>query len=199
MMKRILISAFEPFGGEELNASWEALQRMRFPETCDIRMLQVPTVFGLAGETLLKAVDELRPDTVICVGQAAGRDAITPERVAINIRDASIPDNAGYQPHDEPIVRDGPAAFFSTLPVKSMAEASVCAGIPASVSNSAGTFVCNDLMYSLLYALEKDYPDIRGGFIHVPACMPNLIDANMPYMPLDDIVRGLEAMIDSLV
>lgn len=197
-MKKILISAFEPFGGEKSNASWEALKRICFPDKCEIHILQVPTVFGLAGKTLLKTVHAFRPELVICLGQAAGRSAITPERVAINVRDASIADNAGIKPRDEPVIPDGPAAFFSTLPIKTMAEASVRAGVPASVSNSAGTFVCNDLMYSLLYVLDRDYPDIRGGFVHVPAFMPNPKDADMPYMPLDDIVRGLEAMLEVL-
>lgn len=198
-MKRILISAFEPFGGENRNASLEALERVSFPDNTEICTLEVPTVFGLAGETLLKAVKEMSPEVVICLGQATGRSAITPERVAINIRDASIPDNAGIKPQDDPVVPDGPAALFSTLPIKTMVEASLREGIAASVSNSAGTFVCNDLMYTLLYWIQKDCPGIQGGFIHVPAFAPNPKDANMPYMPLDDIVKGLEAMFRTVI
>ncbi len=153
---KILVSAFEPFGGKETNASWEALKRIKAPAGRELKTLLVPTVFGLSGEILLETVPEESPDYVLCLGEASGRVSLTPERVAINVRDASIEDNAGKKPHDEAVVPGGPAAFFSTLPIKAMAEAARRVGVAADVSNSAGTFVCNDLMYSLLYYLREE-------------------------------------------
>ncbi len=194
---KILISAFEPFGGKETNASWEALKRIEAPEGKELKKLLVPTVFGLSGEILLKTMREEAPDCVLCLGEAAGRVSLTPERVAINIRDASMEDNAGKKPHDEPVVPGGPAAFFSTLPIKAMTEAARRVGVAATVSNSAGTFVCNDLMYSLLYSLSQADSAI-GGFVHVPLCAAQAGAADMPFMPLEDIVRGLEAMLGVL-
>ena len=194
-MKKLLISAFEPFGGEERNASLEALRSVKAPPGTELKKIVLPTVFGLAGERLLAVLQEEKPDTVICLGQAAGRAALTPERAAINIRDASIPDNAGLCPQDEPVIPDGPAAYFSTLPIKEMTEAALRAGIPAAVSNSAGTFVCNDLMYTLLYAISEEDLAIRGGFIHVPLFAPKSSAPETPYMPLEDIVKGLDAML----
>lgn len=195
-MIKILISAFEPFGGEESNASWEALQQTCFTGKKTVLTLQVPTVFGLAGETLLRAVHEFRPDVVIALGQAAGRSAITPERIAFNIRDARIADNAGNMPKDEEIVPGGPLSLRSTLPVRAMVNASLRSGIPAHISSDAGKFVCNDLMYTLLYELQKNCPETKGGFIHVPAFLPNPHDEAMPYMSLNDIAKGLDAMFD---
>ena len=144
---KILLTGFEPFGGEPVNPAWEAVQRVRAPEGAELLRLQVPTVFARAGDLVCAAMERERPDLVLCVGQAAGRAALTPERVAINIMDASIPDNAGAQPREEPVVPGGPAAYFTTLPVKRIAAAIQAAGVPAAVSNSAGTFVCNALLY----------------------------------------------------
>ena len=192
---KILLSAFEPFGGENKNASLEAMKRIQPSKGIEMKKIVIPTVFGLAGETLMKAVREEKPDVVICLGQAAGRAAVTPERIAINVRDASIPDNAGNRPQDEPIVPDGPAAFFSTLPVRAMADAAKSAGFDAAVSNSAGTFVCNDLMYTLLYALEREFPTSRGGFIHVPACVSSDQSAPVPVMPSSVTAAAIEAML----
>ena len=157
---KILLSAFEPFGGEGVNASQEALKLIKAREGTELVKITVPTVFGLAGTTLLDALRKEKPDAVICLGQAGGRAAVTPERCAINVRDARIPDNAGHQPKDEPVIAGGPAAFFSTLPIKAMAAAARKAGFAAEISNSAGTFVCNDLMYSLLYTLEREFPAV---------------------------------------
>ena len=192
---KILLSAFEPFGGESVNASQEALKLIRAREGTEQIKITVPTVFALAGETLLEAVRAEKPDVVICLGQAAGRSAVTPERCAINVRDARIPDNAGRQPKDEPVIAGGPAAFFSTLPIKAMAAAARKAGFAAEISNSAGTFVCNDLMYSLLYTLEREFPAVRGGFIHVPACACSDQSAPVPIMPSSVTAAAIEAML----
>lgn len=195
---KILLSAFDPFGGEENNASLEAMKRIHQPAGAELKKIVVPTVFGLAGETLLNAVREEEPDAVICLGQAAGRAAVTPERVAINVRDAAIPDNAGRKPQNEDIVPGGPAAFFSTLPIKAMTEAALQAGYAAAISNSAGTFVCNDLMYTLLHALEQEGRSIRGGFIHVPACAEPEGGPQIPTMRPETAAAALEIMLGVL-
>ena len=192
---KILLTAFEPFGGDDINASAEALRLIKAPEGAELFKIQVPTVFGLAGDVVIDAVRKLRPDAVVCLGQAAGRDAITPERIAINVRDARIPDNAGQKPEGEPVVPDGPAAYFSTLPLKAMVKAAADAGIRASASNSAGAFVCNDLMYSVLHALGTEFKGARGGFIHVPALSKGEGGAAMS---LEDIVSGTEAMLRAI-
>lgn len=148
---KILVTGFDPFGGETVNPAYEAVKLL--PDTiagAQIIKLQVPTRFALSCTVLEAAVNEHRPDAVICVGQAGGRSAITPERVAINLADASIPDNAGDQPVDEPIRKDGAPAYFTSLPVKAMVQKMRAAGIPAALSYTAGSFVCNSLMYTLL-------------------------------------------------
>ena len=134
-----------------------------------------------------------KPDAVICVGQAGGRAAITPEKVAINFMDGRIPDNAGYQPVDVPIREDGETAYFTSLPVKAMVQRMRDAGIPAAVSYTAGTYVCNYLLYTLLYLIDKKYPNVRGGFIHVPYAMEQVINKPLgtPSMDLRQIARGL--------
>ena len=195
---KILITAFDAFGGEEINASREALDRIQVPKGIELVRLVVPTVFGLAGEMLLEAVRRERPDAVVCLGQAAGRAAVTPERVAINVRDASIPDNAGQTPRDEPVVPGGPDAYFSTLPIREMTEAALSLGLPAAISNSAGTFVCNDLMYTLLHALKREFPKIRGGFIHVPACAASEKMPGTPTLPAEKCAAAIEAMLTAI-
>lgn len=173
---KILVTGFDPFGGETVNPAYEAVKLL--PDTiagAQIIKLQVPTRFALSGTVLEAAVNEHRPDAVICVGQAGGRSAITPERVAINLADASIPDNAGDQPVDEPIRKDGAPAYFTSLPVKAMVQKMRAAGIPAALSYTAGSFVCNSLMYTLLYLIDRQYPAMRGGFIHVPYAMEQAV------------------------
>ena len=147
------------------------------------------------------AVNEHRPDAVICVGQAGGRSAITPERVAINLADASIPDNAGDQPVDEPIRKDGAPAYFTSLPVKAMVQKIRAAGIPAALSYTAGSFVCNSLMYTLLYLIDRQYPAMRGGFIHVPYAMEQAVSKPLgtPSMDLHQIARGLALAVEAVV
>lgn len=165
----ILFTGFEPFGGETVNPALEAVRRL--PDSAagvPIRKLRLPTSFRRAGETLLEAVDAWRPKAVVCVGQAGGRKTVTPEKVAINYIDARIPDNDGAQPADVPIRADGPAAYFATLPVRAIDEAIRAAGVPCAVSYSAGCYVCNFVMYTLLDHLARTAPDVLGGFIHVP-------------------------------
>ena len=198
---KLLLTAFDPFGGERINPALEAVKQM--PDQIggvQILKLEVPTVFGKSIETVAAAIRRERPDAVLCIGQAGGRRALTPERVAINIDDARIPDNEGNQPIDRPIVADGPAAYFSTLPVKAMVQAMREAGVPAELSNSAGTFVCNHLLYGVLHILVREYPGVRGGFLHVPF-IPEQAAARpspVPSLPLEEIVRGLEAAVRAI-
>ena len=153
---KLLLTAFSPFGGEKINPSLEAVKLVKdkILET-DIIKLEVPTVCGKSIKIVADTIEKEKPDYVLCIGQAGGRESITPERVAINIDDARIPDNEGNQPIDTPIFADGEAAYFSNLPVKAMVEAIKKEGLKSSLSNSAGTYVCNHLMYGVLYALDK--------------------------------------------
>ena len=199
---KILLTAFDAFGGETINPAQEAVKLVSdHLNGAQIIKLTVPTVFGSAGDTVTTAIREYTPNAVVCVGQAGGRAGITPERVAINIEDATIPDNAGITPVDKPILPGSPAAYFATLPVKAMVQAIKSIGLPASLSNSAGTFVCNHLMFRVLHLLNTEYPGVIGGFIHVPflpgqaAAQPN----PTPSMELDDIVHGLEAALAALI
>lgn len=190
MKKRLLITGFDPFGGENINPAWEAVKAL--PEQIGeftLRKLQIPTVFGLAARQVLDAAEEFRPHVILCIGQAGGRSAVTPERIAVNIRDAKIPDNALSRPEGEPVEPQGPAAYFSTLPVKAMSDAIQAAGLPGQVSNSAGAFVCNDTLYLLLHHYAGT--DTRVGFVHVPW----LPQQGSPSLPLADTIRALTAAI----
>ena len=197
-MKHLIITGFDPFGGETVNPSWEAGSRL--PDTVGgyrLTRLQLPTVFGTAAETVLAAAADA-PDAILCVGQAGGRSAVTPERIAVNIRDARISatrDNAGHLAQGEPCASEGPAAYFSTVPVEKMADAIRSAGLPSAVSNTAGTFVCNDTLYRLLhrYAGTKT----RVGFIHVPF-LPHQAKEGVPSMAMSDIIAALTAAIEAL-
>ena len=193
----ILVTAFDPFGGEAVNPAQLAAEALpcRIGRHTIIKQI-VPTVFGLSADLVTGQMDALSPDAVVCVGQAGGRDAITPERVAINIMDAAIADNAGLIPRDVPVVPGGPAAYFSTLPVKAMAAAIQDAGLPAKLSNTAGTFVCNQLLYRVLHHAATRMPGCRCGFIHVPYIPAQTTEK--PSMPLEDIVKGLAAAISAI-
>ena len=195
-MKKLLITGFDPFGGASVNPAREAV--MALPDVVGdyaLTKLEIPTVFGLAAETVLRAAEALCPDVILCVGQAGGRAAITPEVVAINLREASIPDNYDNQPRNTPVVENAPAAYFSTLPVRAMAESVKAAGIPCSLSYSAGVFVCNDLLYTLLH--HYDGTDTRVGFVHIPY-LPEQAGEGVASLPLEDAVRGLTAAIQAL-
>ncbi len=166
---KILITGFEPFGGESVNPAYEAVKLL--PDMAgDIQIvkMEIPTVFGEAGKVVETGILQHQPDAVICVGQAGRRADIGVERVAINLVEASIPDNAGNQPMDVKVQEDGDTAYFATIPVKAMIKNIKDHGIPASISYTAGTYVCNSVMYDLLYLIDRKYPSIRGGFIHVP-------------------------------
>jgi len=197
-MKTVLITAFEPFEGEPINPSWETVRQLNEQLLGGAKIVsrQLPCVFGEALNSLYKAMDELQPDLVIAVGQAGGRADITVERVAINVDDARIPDNQGKQPIDEPIVADGPAAYFSTLPIKALVEGIREAGIPASVSQTAGTYVCNHVMYGLLHRLAEQGDGVRGGFMHIPYLPEQAVrQPGMPSMAASTVILALEMAI----
>lgn len=197
---KVLITGFDPFGGEKINPAWEAVRAL--PDNIDgieVVKLQIPTVFKKSAKKLFENIDSVKPDVVICVGQAGGRYEFSVERVAINVDDGRIPDNDGYQPVDSPVFEDGENAYFSTLPIKAIVEEVKKAGIPAAVSNTAGTYVCNHIMYSLLYYLNKNNLDIKGGFIHVPFIPEQVIEKkNTPYMELTRITKALEISIKAI-
>ena len=195
-MKQLLITGFDPFGGERVNPSWEAVCRL--PDEVGLwrlTKLQIPTVFGLAAQRVLETACRIKPDAILCVGQAGGRNALTPEVVAINLREASIPDNAGNQPANLPVDGEGPCAYFATVPVREMVAAIQSAGYPAALSYSAGAFVCNDLLYTLLHRFNGT--GTQAGFIHVPF-LPEQAKENQPSMPLDDMIGALTAAIGAM-
>jgi pyroglutamyl-peptidase len=193
---KVLITGFDPFDDEAINPAWEAVNAL--PDVIDgieVIKVQIPTVFKKSAKKLFETIEAVKPDAVICVGQAGGRFDFNVERIAINVDDARIPDNEGKQPIDEKIFEDGENAYFATLPIKAMVEEARKAGVPASVSNTAGTFVCNHIMYYI----SKNNLNIRGGFIHVPYIAQQVIGKkNMPFMEVTTITKGLVASIRSL-
>ena len=192
MEKRLLITGFDAFGGSEENPSWLAVSQL--PDTVGgftLKKCMIPTVFDRAAQEVLAAAEDFQPDVILCVGVAAGRDAVTPERIAVNIRDARIPDNAGNQPVGEFVVADAPAAYFSTVPVDAMAQAIRDAGVPGTVSNSAGAFVCNDTLYLLLHHFAGTAT--RVGFIHVPAAPHQ----HAVSLPLEKTIQALISAISA--
>ncbi|MHC1748905.1 MAG: pyroglutamyl-peptidase I [Cellulosilyticaceae bacterium] len=194
---KVLITGFDPFGGEKINPALEAVKGL--PDNIDgieVIKLEIPTVFYKSLEKIEEAVKKHNPDIIISVGQAGGRFGITPERVAINVDDARIADNEKNTPVDTQVVDGAPAAYFSNLPIKAMTKAIVDSGIPASVSNSAGTFVCNHVMFGVLDMIHTKYKDVRGGFIHVPYIPAQVTNkANMPSMSQQDITKALAIAI----
>ncbi|MCR2821700.1 pyroglutamyl-peptidase I [Lederbergia panacisoli] len=194
MGKKVLLTGFDPFGGEKINPALEGVKQLdgKFIDDIEIVAQAVPTVFHESINVVINAIQIHKPDVVICVGQAGGRTQVTPERVAINIDDARIPDNQGNQPIDEPIYEEGPPAYWTTLPVKRIVHEMKKAGVPAAVSNTAGTFVCNHLFYGIMHYLEKNAPHVRGGFIHIPFIPEQTIEKNAPSLSLDVIVNGLK-------
>ena len=195
---KLLITGFEPFGGETINPAYEAVKTLEDKiMNAEIIKREIPTVFNKSIEVLENLIENEKPDIVICVGQAGGRYDISLERVAINIDDARIKDNEGNQPVDIKIFEDGENAYFTSLPIKRMVKKIREAGIPASISNTAGTFVCNHIMYGLLYLIDKKYPNIRGGFIHVPYLPEQVISKrNMPSMSIENIRKGLRLAVE---
>ncbi|RVU22640.1 pyroglutamyl-peptidase I [Streptomyces antnestii] len=196
-MTRVLITGFEPFGGERVNPSWQAASLVadQPPAGLTVTAVQLPCLFGESLAVLRRAVQETRPDLVVCVGQAGGRPGVTVERVAVNVDDARIPDNAGARPIDEPVVPGGPAAYFSTLPIKACVAAMREAGVPAAVSNTAGTFVCNHVAYGLGHLIATELPGVRGGFVHVPWAPEQVPDGTAAALPAETVARGLRALL----
>lgn len=190
---KILITGFQPFGGQSVNPAWEAVKKL--PDVLGDKVLwklEIPVTFGGAFDAVEAKAAEIDPDVILCVGQAGGRDAVTPERIAVNLQDASIPDNAGNQPVDLPVVADGANAYFTSLPVKAMAAAARALDIPCRLSCTAGTYVCNDVFYRLLHRYRDTGK--RVGFVHVPF----LPEQGSPNLPLDSIVRALQAMLEAI-
>ncbi len=210
---KILVTGFEPFGGEAVNPSSIAVGLL--PEQideADIIKKVLPVVFGDAADELIEMIREELPDAVICTGLAAGREGITPELIAVNMRHARIPDNAGAQPEQEKILPDGEDGLFSTLPIREMVQAMNDAGIHAEISEAAGTYVCNEVMYRLLDCCQKEFPDIKAGFIHLPRavdclesaaeCLPEGKEVSaVPFsqmgnaMPMEEIVQALKICV----
>lgn len=197
---KLLISGFEPFGGETINPSWETVKRL--PDAMgyfDIVKICLPVTFSGARQKLAEAIHRYRPDVVISVGQAGGRFAVSFERAALNVADSQKPDNDGFQPTDQQVVENGPTAYFSTLPIKRMKQAVADAGIPAEISNSAGTFVCNGVMYTALHIAATELCPMLTGFIHLPYLPCQVVDMpKKPSMSLDDMVRAVEIAISSI-
>ncbi|WP_144553977.1 pyroglutamyl-peptidase I [Peribacillus simplex] len=194
MKQKVLLTGFEPFGGERVNPSWEAVKQLHGEVIEDVTLVaeQIPTVFGKSVAVMEQLIQQHNPDIVICVGQAGGRLHITPERVAINMDDARIPDNQGNQPIDEPITDNGPVAYWSTIPIKRIVENMKESNIPASVSHTAGTFVCNHIFYGLMDYITRTSSSIRGGFIHIPFIPEQTINKEAPSLSLETIVKGIK-------
>ncbi len=193
---RILVTGFTPFGGETVNPSWEAARRLpdRIGEA-ELIKREIPTEFDGSCAALRALLGQLRPDAVLCVGQYGGASCIRIERVAVNLRDARIADNAGKQPADEPVVPGGPDAYFATVPTRRIADALRGSDIPTQLSYSAGTFVCNSLLYCALHESAQRYPAMRCGFIHVPYLPGQAKDGGAPSMSLELMVEALETAV----
>ncbi len=198
---KILVTGFDPFGKDTINPSIEAVKLLPdIIQNLEIKKLEIPTMFGESARLVQEAIQKEQPDYILHIGQAGGRSEITPERVAINIDDASLSDNAGNQPIDQPITIDGESAYFSTLPIKAIVQYMRREGIEASISNTAGTFVCNHIMYQTLYFVNKRYPQIKAGFIHIPFIHEQVVARpNTPSMTLNEIVRGLVAALKAII
>lgn len=196
-MKNLLVTGFDPFGGESINPSWELARSLNGEAVAGARIVavQLPCVFGEALSRLDEALARVRPALVLAIGQAGGRCDLSLERVAINVDDARIPDNAGAQPVDEPVVRQGPAAYFSTLPIKAVVAGLRAAGYPASVSQTAGTFVCNHVFYGLQHRL--DGLGVRSGFMHIPYLPEQAArHPGAPSLPLPTLIAATRLAIE---
>ncbi|MEW2544725.1 pyroglutamyl-peptidase I [Streptomyces sp. NPDC047002] len=196
---KVLITGFEPFGGEGVNPSWAAARLVAEarPGGFETTAVRLSCVYGKAVGELRAAVADTGPDLVLCAGQAGGRTGLSVERVAVNVDDARIPDNAGNQPVDEPIVPGGPVAYLSSLPVKACVAAVREAGLPASVSGTAGNFLCNHVFYGLAHLIATERPALRGGFVHVPYAPEQVVGRAEPSMSVQDIARGLAVIVET--
>ena len=193
---KIIVTGFDPFGGEKINPSIECVKALPEIEGVELIRLELPTVFKESAKRLNEVINDVKPDAVLSVGQAGGRAGITMERIAINVDDARIPDNISQQPIDEEIQVEGEAAYFSTLPIKRIVKAIREAGISAEVSNSAGTFVCNHIMYQALFAATKADKPFKAGFMHIPFIPEQTTDK--PSLPLEESTRALQIGIETI-
>lgn len=193
---KIIVTGFDPFGGETINPSIECVKALPEIEGVELIRLELPTVFKESAKRLNEVINDVKPDAVLSVGQAGGRPGITMERIAINVDDARIPDNISQQPIDETIQTEGEAAYFTTLPIKRIVKAIREAGISAEVSNSAGTFVCNHIMYQALFAATKADKPFKAGFMHIPFIPEQTTDK--PSLPLEESTRALQIAIETI-
>ena len=193
---KIIVTGFDPFGGEMINPSIECVKALPEIEGVELFRVELPTVFKESANRLNEVINDVKPDAVLCVGQAGGRPWITMERIAINVDDARIPDNISQQPIDEVIQLDGEAAYFTTLPIKRIVNAIRKAGIPAEVSNTAGTFVCNHIMYQALFAATKADKSFKAGFMHIPFIPEQTTDK--PSLPLEESTKALQIAIETI-
>ncbi len=198
---KILVTGFDPFGEDKINPAIEAVKRLPdVIEGAQIVKLEIPTVFGKCADVTKQAIIAEKPDYVLNIGQAGGRFELTPERVAINFDDGRIKDNVGYQPVAVPIHADGQNAYFTQLPVKAMVSAIRAAGIPSVVSTTAGTYVCNHIMYQVQYLIDKEFPKLKAGFIHIPYLPEQVTDKpGKPSMSLNSDVKGITAALKAIV
>ena len=193
---KIIVTGFDPFGGETINPSIECVKALPEIEGVELIRLELPTVFKESAKRLNEVINDVKPDAVLSVGQAGGRPGITMERIAINVDDARIPDNISQQPIDEAIQLDGEAAYFTTLPIKRIVKAIREAGILAEVSNSAGTFVCNHIMYQALFAATKADKPFKAGFMHIPFIPEQTTDK--PSLPLEESTKAVQIAIETI-
>ena len=199
-MRKILVTGFDPFGGEKVNPALEVIKLLpkKIGEN-EVRILEIPTVYKKSVEKIEKEIESYKPDYVLSIGQAGGRANISIERVAINIDDFRIKDNEGNQPIDENIFEDGENAYFSTLPIKAIQNELAKNNIPSSISNTAGTFVCNHVFYGVRYLIEKKFKGIKSGFVHIPYMPEQVIGkADTPSMSLDNILKGVIVIIETI-
>lgn len=194
----VILTGFEPFDGETINPSWEAVSQSHPRKPMEILRIKLPTAFKKAPLNLLELLHRVKPDYLIMVGQAGNTHSIQLERVAINIDDARIPDNLGQRPIDTPIVENAPLAYLSTLPIKFLLDQLTMSHIPAMISNSAGTFVCNHVFYRIMHELSKSHLDTKAGFIHVPKSESQISDSLEPHMPLSTTKKGIETILEAL-
>ena len=193
---KIIVTGFDPFGGEKINPSIKCVKTLPEIEGVELFRVELPTVFKESAIRLNEVINDVKPDAVLCVGQAGGRPGITMERIAINVDDARIPDNRSQQPIDEVIQRDGEAAYFTTLPIKRIVNAIREVGIPAEVSNTAGTFVCNHIMYQALFAATKADKPFKAGFMHIPFIPEQTTEK--PSLPLKESTKALQIAIETI-
>ena len=190
---RILITGFTPFNNESINPSWEIAQSVHAPDGVELVRLQIPTEFSKGAQKVIEKIEEVHPNAVLSLGQFGGSACFNVEYVGINCRAARIPDNSGYKPWYEPVEQDGDMAYKATLPVVNIVEALNRAKLPASVSFSAGAYVCNDVLYSVCHYCQTMELPIKSGFIHVPYLPEQILDKpSTSSMSLVDMLRGIE-------